>query len=539
MVSSLSIKNLILALAVISLPVHTVLAENPIITEAFNQYKSENYEETLTLLNGLNRQDLSESTERLKGLAYFHVLQYKRARPYLVRAIKVYPNDRESLLALGKILLDYDEALAGLTLIKEYVSKHPEDYEMLLLKARLYVYLNEDEEAISIYEKLLDFDEVETEQIALELAPLYAAQGKISKTVSLIKDGLDAAPDSFPTIELKYYLKHLKQDSFFSKKNTYFSVDLGYRLEDDDNITVLKEYAREYEVKKDKRHIFSMKLGGLKLFSKNMGLLGEIEINKSKQKHYSQYNELQQYYRLGTQWRKPGYGVYLNYQFSHREFSGTMYHKSHGVTPGVYYRPTKNTLLHGFIKYTGNYYADYLPAENGTTLFTFIEKDYSDTLLSQDQRFVAFINNEYVDYLPATENRSGHELTTAGLARVTFLRKKGQASLYFTRTHDFTYGRNWERVERMAYGQIKYPVFRKLTFEVGPSVEEHDYVHINTYFDKKRKDTIRRLSVALVYAPDERWEVSLEGNWTKRTSNIEYYSYTQRIIGFGINWHYD
>lgn len=497
--------SIVLTILLVAITYGTVIASDSLSDKAQEQYEKENYEEVIMLLGKANNKIDDLAILRLRGLTYVKLLDYKRARPLLEKVIEGNPSDTESAFALANILFDAGENQTALFYVEKAISKKRQEAKKLILKGKILVAQNRRQEAITVFataQKLPDLYASDKVVIAMELASLYIMQGNRTKAIRELKSAIIANPDSFEAISLPRLLETMEGRKKPVKAKGSFSAHIGYKLEHDNHLVVESDGSViEQKAEADYRHIFNAGIGGWLSPANNWGVFGDTNVYQSKHtEKFERYNLFQKAYRIGTRWYRERVGVNLTYSIAESELDRKFYLRSSTATPSTYFKPTENSLLFAYWRYQKNNYKD--------------------------------------DVYYEEEKQSGYRKTLGTMLQIQFYEKKGKISLTFSSGHNDAQGRNWERDERLVSLMANFQFVQCFSGKIETQQEEQKYNHINSVYNKKQENFTERWFIGLLYQPTKQWEITLDGMWIEKESNIEAYAYNRRSVGIGVKWLY-
>ena len=161
--------------------------------------------------------------------------KYSEAQEAYEKALICDPDADFVLRKLPVLLLKMEKQLAAAQWLREAIKKNPSDIESQLLLARLDVNSGNTEEAIQIYEKILELVP-DNNSVRLRLGYLYSQQGRYQEGEKTIKVLLTKEPDSY--FALLYLARLAVQSGDFNTAATLYekiltlnwSQDLIYEM---------------------------------------------------------------------------------------------------------------------------------------------------------------------------------------------------------------------------------------------------------------------------------------------------------------------
>lgn len=161
--------------------------------------------------------------------------KYSEAQEAYEKALICDPDADFVLRKLPVLLLKMEKQLAAAQWLREAIKKNPSDIDSQLLLARLDVNSGNTDEAIQIYEKILEFAP-DNNTVRLRLGYLYSQQGRYQEGEKTIKVLLTKEPDSY--FALLYLARLAVQSGDFNTAATLYekilalswSQDLVYEM---------------------------------------------------------------------------------------------------------------------------------------------------------------------------------------------------------------------------------------------------------------------------------------------------------------------
>ena len=145
--------------------------------------------------------------------------KYSEAQEAYEKALICDPDADFVLRKLPVLLLKMEKQLAAAQWLREAIKKNPSDIDSQLLLARLDVNSGNTDEAIQIYEKILEFAP-DNNTVRLRLGYLYSQQGRYQEGEKTIKVLLTKDPDSY--FALLYLARLAVQSGDFNTASTLY-----------------------------------------------------------------------------------------------------------------------------------------------------------------------------------------------------------------------------------------------------------------------------------------------------------------------------
>jgi len=149
--------------------------------------------------------------------------KYSEAQEAYEKALICDPDAEYVLKKLPVLLLKMEKPHAAAQWLREAIEKNPDDIDSLLLLARLDVNFGDLDEAIKIYEKILELAP-DNSTVRLRLGYLYSQQGRYKEGEETIKVLLAKDPDSY--LALLYLARLAAQSGDYDSAVAFYEKTL-------------------------------------------------------------------------------------------------------------------------------------------------------------------------------------------------------------------------------------------------------------------------------------------------------------------------
>ena len=138
--------------------------------------------------------------------------------------------------------------------------------------------------------------------------------------------------------------------------------------------------------------------------------------------------------------------------------------------------------------------------------------------------------------LAPDEDRDGDLFSVGAGYLIPFANGEGLASLRYEFTQDNTKGSNWANQGHRGSLNLLLPVARHLKTTLSGDIYGQRYLHHNTSFDTDRDDTIFTASAGLTWQPTPSLTLSVIYGFTRAESSIGAYDYRRNTLTSGFEY---
>lgn len=310
--------------------------------------------------------------------------------------------------------------------------------------------------------------------------------GKYTEAYEIAQIALKRSPDS----ALAYRFSRIPPAT---QNFTGFSVDLGYRLEYDDNITFPDgELASGQE---DFRHVLMADLLYQQGFSGNWNFYAQGHLLQSFYNDFDQFNQtrLIASAAIGQQSQKWGWRFPL--EASHDRLDGDAFRTSLAAVPGVYLQFGRDYFSHFYIRLQHD--------------------DYENPIFANEDR---------------SGDVSGGGVLLAGNPTTEW---KLRAYLEFNR-YD-TDGLYWQRDEVIAFFLVEFEFKPDWTAGLAMRYQDRDYDNVRPVFAQRQQDEVKELFLNLTHKFTKKWRWRAQLSLADHQSNIPIFDYTRNVYSIGVS----
>ncbi|HOC45899.1 MAG TPA: tetratricopeptide repeat protein [Syntrophorhabdaceae bacterium] len=497
------------------------------------EFNQENYEEALPYF--LQAREAEKGSSRIAfyvGLTYKFMEKYHEAIPYFKDAATLSPRVDDAVVEL----VDVQYHTGNLGEAQKWIALADKEgigtARLNFLKGMVLAKVRKPDDAIQAFETASRLDPRLTQQAELQIAGIYAEQGKYKDAQARLRATITLDPASDMALYARDYEKIIA-DRAEREKTWHFAVGMGYKY--DTNVVTVGEGPMT--------DLISGVEGGAMNFGARIGYTAPFSFRTpfSFSAYYSMYADryfgktytrsdgsagnLTEYNNMantfsivpGYSWGRFGFTLPLTYSYIslqgvkgdnfYNEFSWwnqTRYLETQSVTPTLRFITTQNSF--------------------GEVFFSYMRKKYFDTELHPEP--------------PEGEERSGDRFTGGLGWTYTFKENKGFVTLRYSHAEDNTIGRNWVSSENRFGIDVLCPIVGPLRVQGSADATYVKYTYDNIFFGEKRRDDIYSVNVALLYGIVKNTDLILQYNYWRNQSNIALYDYTREIYGLGVEYRF-
>lgn len=485
-------------------------AQGAALQQAIQQYKQENYEEAIVILQEVRRQEPDSTTAAFfLGLSYKQIMDYPRAAEHLRAAVLGSPRIKEALVELIEVLYRLP-GTANLAEANRWLAVAGEENIAPARTAFLAGLIKQKEnrygEAVADFERAKKLDPAISQSADVQIGLCYIN----SKRSQLAADSFRLAVIHDPQSDLAGYARRYL-DAVETKMDLEkpFHYTLGFFGQHDSNL-VLKPndagLATDITDEASNTWIFMTRvdytpiLAGPWLFNAGYSFSSDWHDN-----HSTSHDIINNSLSLAPGYNFGDYAVNLSTSYSYALLR----------TPG---------------------YNEYLGLLNIGPLYR--------RLLNKEQVleiFGGYTMSEYFqDPLTAEEDRNSTGLLTS-VSWIWLYKKNGFLNLQCAFSKDNADGVNWQNEGRSFSFSLTYPFFNLLPGlkgQVSGQAYWQDYDNVHTSFLVKREDRNYIGSMGLTWEWRQKTNLIVQYARTRADSNISIYDYNREQITAGIEYRF-
>ncbi len=531
--------GLIKKLAIISLAAIFIFILVPfaqaqsLFDSGLKEFNQENYEEALSYF--LGARELDKGSARIAyylGMTYKVMEKYNESVPYLRDAVTFTPRVDDAVVELIDVLYHTGNLAEAQKWIDLADKQGINTARFNFLKGMVLAKTKKPDDAIRAFETAKKLDPKFTQQAELQIAGIYAEQGKYKDAQARLRATITLDPASDLALYARDYEKAVA-DRSEREKTWRFAVGMGYRY--DTNVATIGDGPMTDLIsgQEDSAINFGARIGYTAPFSYKTpysfsayySLYTDTYFNKTytrsdgTQGNLTEYNNMTNTFSIVPGYAWEGFGFTLPLTYSYVSLQGvkgnnfynelnwwnqTRYLETKSVTPTLRFITTPNSF--------------------GEVFFSYMRKKYFDTALHPEP--------------PEGEERSGERMTGGLGWTYNFKENKGFVTLRYSYAQDNTIGRNWVNNENRFGVDVLYPIIGTLRAQGSADAAFVKYTYDNIYFEEKRRDDIYTVSAALLYGIMKNTDLVLQYNYIRNQSNISLYDYTREIYGLGVEYRF-
>jgi tetratricopeptide (TPR) repeat protein len=171
------------------------LSQNPYLQEGISQYQQESYEEAIEVLGKARKVDANSSMAAFfLGIAYKQINDLPNAANNLRDAVVLEPKIKEAFVELVDVLYQLDKLDEAKKWLKMAESERILPAKISFLKGLILLKENENEDAITAFEKAKRLDPSFAQAADLQIAMAYMKTGRLSKAKESLKLAITQNP---------------------------------------------------------------------------------------------------------------------------------------------------------------------------------------------------------------------------------------------------------------------------------------------------------------------------------------------------------
>lgn len=516
----------------LSILVPCLHAQTP-FDDGLKEFQKENYEEALAyFLKAREADKTSSRTAYYVGLTYKVMEKYNEAIPYFRDAATLSPRVDDAIVELVDVLYHTGNLVEAQKWIGVADKAGINTARFNFVKGMVLAKAKKPDDAIRSFETAKKLDPRLSQQVELQIAGIYAEQGKFKDAQSRLRATINLDPATDAALYARDYEKQVTERAE-REKVWRFAVGMGYKYDTNVPAVGAGPLTNSVSRQEDSAINFGARIGytapfSFKTpfsFSAYYSLYTDRYFGKTytradgTQGNLTEYNNMTNTVSIipGYSWERVAFSLPLTYSYVslqgvkgnmwYQEFSWwnqTRYLETRSVTPTLRFITTPNSF--------------------GEVYFGYMRKKYFDSELHPEP--------------PDGEERSGDRLYGGLGWTYTFKENKAFVSLRYSHAQDNTIGRNWVNSENRFGVDALYPIIGPLRAQGSADAAYVRYTYDNTYFDTKRNDDIYSVNVALLYGIYKNTDIILQYNYWRNKSNIDLYDYTREIFGLGIEYRF-
>ena len=468
------------------------------LERGIGQYKHENYEEALILLNKAREEDpKSTLTAYYLGLTYKQLQKYSEAIPYLKDAVNYSPKIIGALMELIDCYYQLDELEEAKKWIAEAEKEGIRPAQIAFLKGLVLLKEGDADSAIESFENAKSLDKSMTQSCNYQIGIAQLKAGKFSDAKEAFEEVTLVDPNSTMANFANRYVDAIADRE---REMRPWKFSFGTAWQYDDNV-VLKPgddtLATDITDEGDSRYVYTAEAEYNKRFSDKLGLKSQYMF------YYGKQNDL---------------GFYD--QFSH----------TFVLQPSMYF---KNSLLTFPLVYNHTIIDErsYLSSPTASAVYNFMVGSSN-----MGQAYLKYQNEHYF-WTPSTpdEDRDSNDVGGGFGWYFFYKQNKGFFNLRYSIEQKFAEGNNWEYLSNRPAAILLVPLMDKLNATLSVDYNMQNFDNSHTIFHVYRKDKVLTASSLLAYKFYKDSEIQLQYTFVRDDSNINLYSYNRNIYSAGID----
>lgn len=475
-------------------------AVDDLLEMGVSQYKAENYEEALVILQQAKQQrpDSSIASYYL-GLTYKQMGNSREAAASLKDAVGLTPSVPEAYPELIEVLYNINELDKASDLIKKSEVQGTVSGRILFLKGLVLSKEGKDTQALEAFKEAKKLQPSLGQAADLQIAMIYIRQKKTSEARESLKAVIEVEPLSEAADFAKEYQKAIKDAETY--RAWRFLVGAAYQY--DDNV-VLKPSEAIPDVlitgEKDSSIVGTVRIDYVPLFSGPWFLNTQFNLYTNTHFHTHSHDIISPTLTLnpGLSFKTGAVSVPVLYNFvwlDNREYEGIF-----AVRP---------TYTHVFN-----------PANIGQVSAGYTRRDILQSELMED------------------ENRDGNIYALAASYIHPFSKDKGVFNLRYEFSRDITAGKNWENTGNRIDVSLLVPLRSNVSFILSGEAFLQDYNNVHSVFGVKRRDRTYLGSANMICQISKPLALNVQYTHTTAVSNIPLYEYDRNVYAVVLEYRF-
>lgn len=467
------------------------------LERGIGQFKHENYEEALPLLQQARNEDPGSTLAAYYlGLTYKQLQDYKGAIPHLRDAVSRPPKIVGALIELIDSLYQVGELDQAMTWISEAKKEGIRPAQISFLEGLILLKQENNPQAIDAFKRAKSLDKTMEQSCDYQIGIAHLKAREFNYAKDAFNEVIVREPLSSIAKYANEYLDALARREGAARK---WRASFGFAWQYDDNVILAPDETTsniDISNKADYREVYTADLEYNRKAGERLGLKGEYLFYYGKQNDLGFYNTMSHSVVM-----QPS----LNFERSLLTFPATYTH----------------TLVNE---------RSYLSNPAVSSIYNFM---FGDNQMGQ--AFLQYNNRNYL-WTPSmpSEDRDGNELR-GGLGWYIFFRqKKAFFNLRYEANHDWTEGDNWEYGGNRITAAVSTPVIDKLKLTLSASSFLQNFSNKHSVFNLERKDTVYTMSSLIAYEFRKGCELQAQYIHVKDDSNINVYTYNRNISSIGL-----
>lgn len=154
----------------------TTKAQDSLLQKGIEQYRSENYEEALEILNEVYKTSPSTTVSFYLGLTYKQIGELRKAKEFFIKSLTEKPRINDAYVELAQILYQLDELEEARRWLKEAEAQQIMPAKVSFINGLILLKEGKNEEARQSFEKAKVLDKSLTQAADLQIAFSYTRE---------------------------------------------------------------------------------------------------------------------------------------------------------------------------------------------------------------------------------------------------------------------------------------------------------------------------------------------------------------------------
>lgn len=490
-------------------------AQEDLIKKGIEQYRAENYEEALEILNEAYRTSPTTTVSYYLGLIYKQIGELSKAKEFFFKTITEKPTINDAYIELAHVLFLLDELEEAKKWLNEAEIKQIMPARSAFIRGLILLKEGKNKESREYFEKAKALDKNLMQAADFQISLSYLSERKIRDSRKFFQSVLESSQETDISELAKDYLSAIEKQ-IKDYKEWRISFTTGYIY--DDNIVL-----------------------------KPTGIIGNDSIDKISGKRDSALvNRLKINYNpsfFDNFYFSGNYEFYYKDYFRNNDYN-LMIH-SVELSPGYNFNS-------GFVTLPISYHLVWFDDKEYMWLF-YLRPNFNLKLISEQiaQLSIGYGKREilkYKDRIDPDEDRDSNQFLLSIGYFYPFKEGKGLFYSKYEYLYDDTDGKNWDSYSHRIKGGISYPVANRLNLNLAADYILQNYRNIHTLsgkgingfpaYETKRKDRIFKFSTGFIYEISKFLNLNLNYTHTKNDSNFSIYDYKRNVYSIELSFNF-
>ena len=478
-------------------------SEDVMMQEAVRNLEQENYDEALALLTQVWQKGTHTPEKAfLLGQTYRLMLNYPKAREFLLEALSLKPNFPQAQLMLADTLLALEKPQEALPVLQKLETSEYDPGQTAYLMGLVLVKQNKYSEALGYFRKAQQDPRI-AQEAAFQASLALAALNRLKEARSSMQKVISLNPQT-QTADFAQRYMGLLEKRLEETRPFHLGISTGFDF--DSNVTLQPgSPGSAAQVSGGGDVVFTQTaLAEYNFFAdKPFNVMAQYAYYQNFHPRITSYDLLSHYWSLIPTYNFQSGRFWLPMSYNYSDVQSNKYYTGYLLTPTLLYLLNQNWGLEVGGRLNRKYY---------WTPISFAQDD-----------------------------RSAKNLGSSLGAYYFFKKQKGFVQLRFSYEHDFAAGTNWTCSYYRVLLAALYPATDKLKFNAFVDVlsQPFDNPFFNgSNFLHRRYDAVLVFGLQATYEIYKGLEFNVHYFMTRDDSNVALYDYSRHIVGCQLGYRY-